>query len=234
MTDRKLAVVTGAAGGIGAPTLARLAAAGWDLHLIDLDPARTAEAAAPYGATWAASAMETPLACAEALPPGDRPIHGVVHLAGIFVKHGLTDRPVHDATMAANATNAFDLLGAAEPRLADGASIVFVSSLAFSAGAPDHPAYSMAKGALVGLTRALSRKWGPRGIRVNALAPGIILTSMPAEVIAERGEAGFARIPMGRYGTPEEVAGPIQFLLSPDAGFITGQTIAIDGGVANL
>jgi NAD(P)-dependent dehydrogenase (short-subunit alcohol dehydrogenase family) len=237
MTATKLALVTGAAGGIAAPTLTRLAAAGWRMHLVDLDPAHTAAAAATVpGATWTASALDTPEACAAALPPGDEPIHGVVHLAGIFVKHelGPESRPVHDATMAANATNAFDLMGAVEGRLAPGASVVFVSSLAYTAGAADHPAYSMAKGALIGLTRALSRRWGPKGIRVNALAPGVITTTMPAQVIAERGEAAKARTPLGRFGSPEEVAGPILFLLSDDAGYITGQTIAVDGGVANL
>lgn len=237
MTDRKLAIVTGAAGGIAAPTLRRLEAAGWRCHLIDVDAERTEAAAKGLtGATWAASALDSPEACAAALPPGDAPIHGVVHLAGIFVKHDLGPeaRPVHDATMAANATNAFDLMGAVDARLAPGASVVFVSSLAFTAGAADHPAYSMAKGALIGLTRALSRRWGMRGIRVNALAPGIITTTMPAQVIKERGAAAIARTPMGRFGTPEEVAGPILFLLSEDAGYITGQTIAVDGGVANL
>ena len=69
---------------------------------------------------------------------------------------------------------------------------------------------------------------------IALLAPGIIDTAMPADIIAERGDALIARTPLGRFGTPEEIAGPIAFLMSDDAGFVTGQTIAVDGGVANL
>ena len=188
-------------------------------------------AALAPGATVAVSKLETPEACRTALPPGEGKVHGVVHLAGIFVAHDLSDRGTYDATLAANATNAFDLLGALDPRLADGGSVVLVSSLAFMSGAADHPAYSMSKGAIVGLTRSLSKKWGARGVRVNALAPGIIDTAMPADIIAERGDALLARTPLGRFGTADEVAGPIQFLLSDSSTFITGQTIAVDGGI---
>ncbi|MGM0586613.1 MAG: SDR family NAD(P)-dependent oxidoreductase [Pseudomonadota bacterium] len=233
--DRGIAVVTGAAGGIGAPTLARLAADGWRLHLIDLEEGPLREAAAEYpGASWTASRLESPEACAAALPEG--PIGAIVHLAGIFVEHplGPEGREVYDRTLAANATNAFDLIGAAEDRLTEGARIVFISSLALTRGSPDHVAYSMAKGALVGLTRSLALRLAPRGILVNALAPGIIDTAMPAERIAKHGDALKERVPLKRFGKPEEVAGPIRFLLSEDAGYITGQTIAIDGGMVNL
>ncbi|MEO1612793.1 MAG: SDR family oxidoreductase [Pseudomonadota bacterium] len=234
MAEKKRVIVTGAAGGIAAPTLQRLSRAGFRLHLIDIEERDLARSAAPVeGATFALSALETPEACRAALPADDDPIHGVVHLAGIFVAHDLSDRATYDATLAANATNAFDLLGAVEPRLAEGASVVLVSSLAFMSGAADHPAYSMSKGAIVGLTRSLAKKWGPRGVRVNALAPGIIDTAMPAAIIAERGDALRERTPLGRFGTADEVAGPIEFLISDASSFITGQTIAVDGGIVS-
>ena len=202
--------------------------------LIDIDQSDLASIAERYeGATFAKSDLASPEACKDALRSVDGPVHGVVHLAGIFVAHELDDRSIYDATLAANATNAFDLLGRLEPQLAAGASVVLVSSLAFLSGAADHPAYSMSKGAIVGLTRSLSKKWGPKGVRVNALAPGIIDTAMPADIIADRGDLLRARTPLGRFGSADEVAGPIEFLLSDNSSFITGQTIAVDGGIVN-
>lgn len=235
MTERKQALVTGAAGGIAVPTLKRMHEAGYALHLVDIDEERLKAAAAPYpDATWHVSRLESPADCAAAMPPGDAPIEAVVHLAGIFVQHdmgGDAARETYDATMAANATNAFDLMGAAEKRLADGAAVVFISSLALTRGSFDHVAYSMSKGAVLGLTRGLALRYAGRQIRVNALAPGIIDTAMPAHVLAQRRNDVVARVPMGRIGQPEEVSGVIAFLLSKDASYITGQLIAVDGGV---
>ncbi len=92
-----------------------------------------------------------------------------------------------------------------------------------------HAAYSAAKGGLVGLTRALARRFREKAT-VNALAPGIIDTAMPAEIIRTRGEVLRAEIPLGRFGQPHEVATVIRFLLSEDSSYITGQTINVDGG----
>jgi NAD(P)-dependent dehydrogenase (short-subunit alcohol dehydrogenase family) len=91
----------------------------------------------------------------------------------------------------------------------------------------------MAKGALVGLTRALSRRLGSKGILVNALAPGIIETSMPAQIIKSRGTELLNSVPLGRFGKPGEIAGVVSFLLSEDASYITGQLINVDGGIIN-
>src|SRR6056297_3245156 len=234
---RSLAVITGAAGGIGRATLPRLARDDWDLHLIDPDPS-VADLAAEHGASHAVSAIDSPEACRAALPEGDRPIRALVHLAGIFVPHAFEPgaREIHDRTLQANAVNAYDMVAAVLPWMplgdtGEGSSrIVLISSLAFNRGSPDHVGYSMAKGALVGLTRSLSRGWSGRGILTNAIAPGIIETAMPAQVIAERGEQALAATPMGRFGQPEEVAGVIVFLLSPDASYISGQLINVDGG----
>lgn len=235
---RKTAVVTGAAGGIGMATARRLAAGGWRLHLIDIDRARLEAMARdlPEDTTMAESALVGPQACAEALSPAPDRLDALVHLAGVFAPHGLGagDRRAFEDNMQHNAINAYDMTGAMEPRLNDGGRIVFTSSLAFNRGAPDYPGYSMAKGALVGLTRALSRRLGPRGILVNALAPGIIETPMTPDLIANRGrEALLAPIPLGRFGAAEEIAGVIAFLLSDDASYVTGQLINVDGGIAN-
>lgn len=231
----RLAVITGATGGIGACLARRLSRDGWHLHLVDLDRAALEALARELpGATFIASDLSSPDICLEALPEGD--IAALVHMAGIFVPHemGAEARPVYDDVIQHNASNAFDLVGAALPKMVDGARIVLASSMAFNRGAPEYVAYSMAKGAIVGLTRALSRQLGERGICVNALAPGIIETPMTEDLIAKRGrEKSLNSIPLRRFGTAEDVAGPIAFLLSQDAAYITGQVINIDGGIVN-
>ena len=233
----QVALITGAAGGIGRATLTRLARDGWRFHLVDPDPA-VADLAAEHGATHAVSALGDRAACEAALPPGDAPIRALVHLAGIFVPHEFApeDRAIYDRTMQVNAHNAYDMVGAVLPRMPkgntgpDSSRIVLVSSLAFNRGSPEHVGYSMAKGALVALCRSLNRGYAAQGILTNALAPGIITTAMPAHVIETRGEQALAATPMGRFGAAEEVAGVIGFLLSPDASYVSGQLINVDGG----
>ncbi|MEZ5739570.1 MAG: SDR family oxidoreductase [Burkholderiaceae bacterium] len=234
-------VITGAAGGIGLATIDLLAAEARSLHLVDVDADRLATAAdrarkAGAGAvTVAVSSLESPAACAAALPANEAPIAAVIHLAGIFVAHKMDEagREVFNRTMQANAINAYDLVAAAGPRIIDHGRIVFIASLAFNRGSPNHVSSSMAKGALVRLTRSLSKSLAPRGILVNALAPGIIETPMPADIIAQNGPEIRKTIPLGRFGQAPEVASVIQFLIGPGSTYITGQLINVDGGVVN-
>ena len=155
--------------------------------------------------TTAASAIDSPDACEIALEQVTRPIHGLVHLAGVFLVDDLdaASRPIWNDVIAANLTNAFDMAAACRPRLEpEGESrMIFVSSVAFRRGSFDHIAYTAAKGGIVGLVRALSKKLGPKTL-VNGLAPGIIETRMPEHLLAEerRRKVLIAETALKRFG----------------------------------
>lgn len=235
---QKCVVITGAAGGIGMALANRLSADGWRLHLCDVNRQRLEQCCSelPDNTTIFESRLDSPAECIAALSNAGANIAALVHLAGIFDFHDLDEagRKIYDQTMQHNATNAYDLTAAILPRMSTDARIVFASSLAFNRGAHDNISYSMAKGALVGLTRALSRRLAPQGILVNAVAPGLIESPMLTKVMSQRDEtAATASVPLGRLGKASEVAGVIAFLLSEDATYITGQLINIDGGMIN-
>lgn len=236
--DTKTAVITGAAGGIGIALAQRLSEDGWRLHLCDVSKSRleAMQQDLPDNTTICESLLNTPEACASALPDSPESINAMVHLAGIFEFHDLDpkDRDVYERTIQHNQTNAYDLSVAVESRMPEHGRIVYASSLAFNRGAADNVSYSMAKGALVGLTRALSRRLAGRGILVNSVAPGLIETPMIRQVMKGRDEEAMtSSVPLGRLGKASEVAAVIAFLLSDDASYITGQTINIDGGMIN-
>ncbi len=225
--------ITGAAGGIGRALCTLLAEAGCRLHLIDRAESDVLAFAGEIGASASNHPVADAAGARSALAPVDGPIHGFVHLAGTMEDDPeLGDDPaVWDRCMADNLRNAYDFATAVGERLPEGTMgrLVFTSSLAFRRGAVDAVAYSAAKGGLVGLTRALARRFKEQAT-VNALAPGIILTRMPERVIERRGERLLREIPLGRFGDPREVATVIRFLLSEDSSYITGQCINVDGG----
>jgi len=109
--------------------------------------------------------------------------------------------------------------------------IINISSIWGITGASNEVAYSTAKAGQIGFTRALAREAGPWGITVNAVAPGWIATDMNADLSGEAEQAWVAQTPVGRLGTPEEVAEVVRFLAGPGSGFITGQVFSPNGGV---
>jgi NAD(P)-dependent dehydrogenase (short-subunit alcohol dehydrogenase family) len=117
-------------------------------------------------------------------------------------------------------------------RLEGGASVVNLSSMSAYRSVPMVPGYGAAKAGTINLTANLARQWVNQGIRVNAIAPGLIDTPMtaPMQAFPELLDAELAHTPMGRMGTPDEVAGAALFLASSSARFITGHTLAVDGG----
>jgi 3-oxoacyl-[acyl-carrier protein] reductase len=235
----KRIVVTGGAGGIGIETVRGFMEQGGHVIMADVDEAALERAQAVLGRVrlgTIASALDTPAECARVVEAAGAPVYALVHLAGLFERDDLDpdDHGVWNRAIAANLTNAYDMAVAFSTRFdrREPARIVFTSSVAYRRGSADRVPYAAAKGGIVGLTRALSRKLAP-DVLVNAVAPGLIETKMADAVIAERGEAYRQEIPLKRYGQPSEVASVIRFLCSPDASYITGQTITIDGGITN-
>ncbi len=235
----KRIVVTGGAGGIGIETARAFMEQGAHVVIADIDPAALERASAILGAVrlaTIASALDTPAECARVIESAGAPVYALVHLAGLFERDALDpdDHSVWNRAIAANLTNAYDMAVAFATRFdrRDPARIVLTSSVAYRRGSPDRVPYAAAKGGIVGLTRALSRKLAP-DVLVNAVAPGVIETRMAEPTIAERGEAYRQEIPLKRFGHPKEVASVIRFLCGPDSTYITGQTITIDGGITN-
>lgn len=138
-----------------------------------------------------------------------------------------------DAVLQTNLTSAFTASRAAIKHMmrARAGRIVNVASVVGLTGNPGQANYVASKAGLIGLTRALAKEYGGRGITVNAVAPGFIASDMTAELPEDTRTAYLANIPLGRFGQPEEVAAVVAFLASDAAAYVTGQTIGIDGGM---
>ncbi len=235
----KRIVVTGGAGGIGLATVKAFMEQGGHVIMADIDEAALQRAQDQLGRVrlgTIASALETPAECARVIDAAGAPVHALVHLAGLFEPDPLVaeDHGVWNRAIAANLTNAYDMAVAFASRFdrREPARIVLTSSVAYRRGSAGYASYAAAKGGIVGLTRALSRKLAP-DVLVNAIAPGVIETRMAEPTIVQRGEAYRQEIPLKRWGQASEVASVIRFLCSSDASYITGQTITIDGGLTN-
>ncbi|HEX2943514.1 MAG TPA: SDR family NAD(P)-dependent oxidoreductase [Rhodopila sp.] len=235
----KRIVVTGGAGGIGIETVRAFMEQGGHVIMADRDEAalhRARDLLGPTRLGLFVSSLETPADCARVIEAAGAPVYALVHLAGLFERDPLDpeDHGVWNRAIAANLTTACDMAVAFSTRFdrREPARIVLTSSIAYRRGSADRVPYAAAKGGIVGLTRALSRKLAP-DVLVNAIAPGVIETKMADPIIAERGEAYRPEIPLQRFGKPCEIASVIRFLCSPDASYITGQTITVDGGITN-
>ena len=144
-----------------------------------------------------------------------------------------TDPAMFHATFDTNVLGTITLIQAVLPHLpAPGGRIINFSSALVTRPIPTSAIYAASKAAVATLSHALAKEFGPRGITVNTIAPGVIATEMTQDILAERGPGIVAMTPLGRVGQPDDIAGIALFLASPEAGWITGRMIIADGGVS--
>lgn len=248
MAERELsgrvAVVTGASRGIGRAVAVRLAALGARVYAGYVrgaeEAAQTAELAAQQGGDVVplrfdvASAEETSDAIRHVVGEAGK-IDILVNNAGMTVDALAVRLPVEewDRVMAVNLRGTFNCTKAVlRPMIrARYGRIVNISSVIGQMGNAGQAAYSAAKAGVIGFTRAMARELGSRNITVNAVAPGFVETEMTAGLPEERRREYLSLIPLGRLGSPDDVAAVVAFLAGPGAGYLTGQVIGVNGGL---
>lgn len=241
--DGATVAITGAASGIGLAAAEAAAAVGAAVMLADRDRAALEAAHVElkrFGTPVAIHEVDVADAAGvqglvEATRSAFGRIDGLVTSAGIERSMPTLElsEDDFDDVLRVNLKGTFlcaQAFGRAMIDAGSGGSIVTISSaLAFS-GRVDAAQYTASKGAVVSLTKSLAIEWGPRGIRVNSVAPGLIETPITAGMPTQYREAYASRTPLGRTGTPADVAKVIRFLLTDEAAYVTGQTIVVNGG----
>jgi NAD(P)-dependent dehydrogenase (short-subunit alcohol dehydrogenase family) len=220
------AIITGAAGGIGRALAVGFAEAGYAVTGIDRT-AGEAIVALDITDTAAVNAFAAKLESVAVL----------INAAGVLRRPDEYDPDVFANVLDINLTGAMRLATACKPALAKAkGAIVNVASMYAFFGAAHAPAYAASKGGIVQLTKSLAVAWAKDGIRVNAIAPGWIVTPLTenARTDATRNAAILARTPMARWGNPEDVVGPALFLASDAARFVTGVVLPVDGGYSAM
>jgi 3-oxoacyl-[acyl-carrier protein] reductase len=239
----RLAVVTGGANGIGQAIVRRLAADRYTVLFCDVDreggPALAQELTAAgldvHFTPADVSKVEDIANLAEVVRSLDGPVYAVVNNAGIFPRSPFLELSVEDweRVLATNLTGPFLVSRALLPSMLEGGEgviINFSSRLGYH-GDPSGAHYAASKHGVRGLTKSMALALGPRGIRVNAIAPGPTDTAQawqagPREELLARGR----QLPLGRVAQPADIANVVAFLLGPDAAYVTGQTIPVNGG----
>jgi 3-oxoacyl-[acyl-carrier protein] reductase len=233
--EGKRALVTGASRGIGRAVAQELAAAGAEVVLGYRSGAEEAEELAREIGGTAVQADVSSADEAKRLVEEAGDLDVLVNNAGITRDGLLARMPDEDwrDVIETNLSGAFYTCRAVARGMMRkrAGSIVNVSSIVGVHGNPGQTNYSAAKAGIIGFTKALARELGSRGVRANVVAPGYVTTRLTEVLPEELQQAMLANTPLGRLGSPEDVAGAVRFLASDEAAFITGEVLLVDGGL---
>jgi NAD(P)-dependent dehydrogenase (short-subunit alcohol dehydrogenase family) len=230
-------IVTAATGDLGTAITQRLISQGANVLAVAHNDARLARLASDISGPGVLETFVADVSDAEeVLGYATRAVELWGQVAGFVNNAGIIEFPEEDfdSVMALNVRGVFLGMKYVLPRMRDGGSVVNMSSALGVVGGAGIVAYVASKHAIIGMTKTAALEQGPRGIRVNAVAPGPIagrMTFKLADEVFAGSKKTFAEtVPLGRHGTPEDVAGLVSFLLSDDSSYATGTTHAVDGG----